>query len=110
MASDKLTIKGARVHNLRNISLTLPRNKLVVITGLSGSGKSTGGRLNAFANMLEASGDLIEAGFIGDACGQLRSALRRVDGEPRPPDFATGVGAELIAAQIEFLRTSLGCE
>ena len=41
MASDKLTIKGARVHNLRNISLTLPRNKLVVITGLSGSGKSS---------------------------------------------------------------------
>ena len=41
MASDKLTIKGARVHNLKNISLTLPRNKLVVITGLSGSGKSS---------------------------------------------------------------------
>ena len=76
----------------------------------SGSGKSAGGRLNAFANMIEASGDLIEAGFIGDACGQLRSALRRVDGDPRPPDFATGEGADLIAAQIEFLRTSLGCE
>lgn len=36
-----LVIKGAREHNLKNISLTLPRNKVIVITGLSGSGKST---------------------------------------------------------------------
>lgn len=38
---DEIRVYGARVHNLRNISLTLPRNKLVVITGLSGSGKSS---------------------------------------------------------------------
>jgi len=37
----KITVKGARMHNLKNISLELPRNKLVVITGLSGSGKSS---------------------------------------------------------------------
>jgi len=36
-----LVIKGAREHNLKNISVTLPRNKVIVITGLSGSGKST---------------------------------------------------------------------
>ena len=36
-----IVIKGARVHNLKNISLKIPRNKLVVITGLSGSGKSS---------------------------------------------------------------------
>jgi len=36
-----IEIKGARVHNLRNISLTIPRDKLVVITGVSGSGKSS---------------------------------------------------------------------
>ena len=36
-----ITIEGARQHNLKNISLRLPRNQLVVITGLSGSGKST---------------------------------------------------------------------
>ena len=36
-----ITIKGARVHNLKNISLKIPRDKLVVITGLSGSGKSS---------------------------------------------------------------------
>ncbi|MEI7489765.1 MAG: excinuclease ABC subunit UvrA [Bacteroidota bacterium] len=38
---DKLEISGARVHNLRNIDLIIPRNKLVVFTGLSGSGKSS---------------------------------------------------------------------
>jgi excinuclease ABC subunit A len=38
---DEIRIYGARVHNLRNISLTVPRNELVVITGLSGSGKSS---------------------------------------------------------------------
>lgn len=38
---EKIDIRGARTHNLKNISLTIPRNKLVVITGLSGSGKSS---------------------------------------------------------------------
>src|SRR5438270_8771168 len=38
---DKITIKGAREHNLKNIDVELPRNKLIVITGLSGSGKSS---------------------------------------------------------------------
>lgn len=39
--SDSIVIKGAREHNLKNIDLEIPRNKLVVITGLSGSGKSS---------------------------------------------------------------------
>ncbi|MBQ8022937.1 MAG: excinuclease ABC subunit UvrA [Succinivibrio sp.] len=38
---DKISIRGARTHNLQNLSLTIPRNKLVVITGRSGSGKSS---------------------------------------------------------------------
>jgi len=38
---EKINIKGARVHNLKNISLSLPKNKLIVFTGLSGSGKSS---------------------------------------------------------------------
>ena len=38
---DKIEVRGARTHNLKNISLDLPRDKLVVITGLSGSGKSS---------------------------------------------------------------------
>ncbi|SQH78377.1 ATPase and DNA damage recognition protein of nucleotide excision repair excinuclease UvrABC [Shewanella benthica] len=38
---DKIEVRGARTHNLKNIDLTIPRNKLIVITGLSGSGKSS---------------------------------------------------------------------
>ena len=38
---EKMIIRGARQHNLKNISLEIPREKLVVITGLSGSGKSS---------------------------------------------------------------------
>ena len=41
MNQDKIVIKGAREHNLKNINLEIPKNKLVVITGVSGSGKST---------------------------------------------------------------------
>jgi excinuclease ABC subunit A len=41
MAEDSLIIRGAREHNLRNIDVTIPRDKLTVITGLSGSGKSS---------------------------------------------------------------------
>ncbi|HEY4963104.1 MAG TPA: excinuclease ABC subunit UvrA [Candidatus Saccharimonadales bacterium] len=39
--ADEIVVKGAREHNLKNIDVTIPRNKLVVITGLSGSGKSS---------------------------------------------------------------------
>src|ERR1700687_4808563 len=41
MPLDKIVIRGAREHNLKNIDITIPRDKLVVITGLSGSGKSS---------------------------------------------------------------------
>ena len=41
MANEYIKIRGARVHNLKNIDLDIPKNKLVVITGLSGSGKSS---------------------------------------------------------------------
>ena len=41
MSNQNIVVKGARSHNLKNITVTLPRNKLIVITGLSGSGKSS---------------------------------------------------------------------
>ncbi len=41
MAEESIVIKGARVHNLKDVSVRLPRNKLIVITGVSGSGKSS---------------------------------------------------------------------
>jgi excinuclease ABC subunit A len=41
MAQDKIVVRGAREHNLKNIDVEIPRDKLVVITGLSGSGKSS---------------------------------------------------------------------
>ena len=40
-AAEYIRVRGARTHNLKNISLDLPRNRLIVITGLSGSGKSS---------------------------------------------------------------------
>ena len=41
MSENKIVIKGARTNNLKNVDLTLPRDKMIVFTGLSGSGKST---------------------------------------------------------------------
>ena len=41
MSLDKIVVHGAREHNLKNIDVTIPRDKLVVLTGLSGSGKSS---------------------------------------------------------------------
>lgn len=41
MPQDKIVIHGAREHNLKNIDVTIPRDKLVVVTGVSGSGKSS---------------------------------------------------------------------
>lgn len=41
MKNDKIVIKGARAHNLKNVNVSIPKNKLTVMTGLSGSGKSS---------------------------------------------------------------------
>ncbi|RMF38606.1 MAG: ATP-binding cassette domain-containing protein, partial [Planctomycetota bacterium] len=41
MDGNAIEVRGAREHNLRNVSLTLPRNQLIVLTGVSGSGKSS---------------------------------------------------------------------
>ncbi len=41
MSETEIVVRGAREHNLRNVNLTIPRNQLVVMTGVSGSGKSS---------------------------------------------------------------------
>ena len=41
MSEEKIVVKGARVHNLKNLSIDIPRDQFIVITGVSGSGKSS---------------------------------------------------------------------
>lgn len=55
MASDKIVIKGARAHNLKNIDVTIPRDKFVVLTGLSGSGNPL---LHSIPSMRKVSADM----------------------------------------------------
>ena len=54
----KIVVKGAKEHNLKNVSLDIPKEKLVVITGLSGSGKSS---LALTQYMLKDKGDMLKA-------------------------------------------------
>ena len=49
---DTIEVRGARTHNLKNIDLDIPRDKLVVITGLSGSGKSSLAFDTLYADMM----------------------------------------------------------
>jgi parallel beta-helix repeat protein len=79
------------------------------LTG-DGPGNSAQNRLDAMQNMIEASGDLIEDELYEEACGQLADALKKCDGQPKPPDFVTGPAAPAIRSMIEVLRTTLGCQ
>ena len=67
-------------------------------------------RLNALRNMIEATGDLIENELFEEACQQLLDAHRRMDDQPRPPDFVTGEAVSQLASMLQDLTTSLGCE
>ena len=78
MASGWIAVRGARVHNLRNIDVDLPRDRLVVITGLSGSGKSS----LAFDTIYAEGPAPLRRVALG-----LRPAVPRADGEAgRRPD------------------------
>ena len=72
-------------------------------------GNSAVHRLHALRNMIEAAGDLINQGRIEDACQQLLDAYHRVDGLPRPPDFAAGPAAQELTNMILDLTADLGC-
>jgi hypothetical protein len=74
----------------------------------SGPGNSAKGRLGALRNMIDAAGDLISQGRITKACQQLQNAYLRVDGQPKPPEFATGQAAAQLANMIQQLINSLG--
>ena len=75
-----------------------------------GRGNSANGRLNALRNMLEMAGDLIAIDDIEGACRQLNAALRKCDGESRPPDFVTGEVVTDLYDMILELIDELGCE
>jgi hypothetical protein len=75
-----------------------------------GSGNSAECRLNALKNMLERAANLIDDGFYEEACEQLRDAYAKCDGLPTPPDFVVGPACEDLAAMIQDVTDSLGCQ
>jgi HYDIN/CFA65/VesB-like, Ig-like domain len=76
----------------------------------SGSGNSAPKRLNALRNMLESTGDLIQDMLYEDAREQLEDIYKKIDGFPKPPDFAAGDAASELAAKIQDLLTALAPE
>jgi excinuclease ABC subunit A len=86
---DRIVIRGARVHNLKNISLELPRNKLIVFTGVSGSGKSS----LAF-DTIYAEG---QRRFVESLSSYARQFLERMD---KPDvDFIQGISPAIAIEQ-----------
>ncbi len=89
-----ITIKGARVHNLKNVSLELPRNKLIVFTGVSGSGKSS----LAF-DTIYAEG---QRRFVESLSSYARQFLERMD---KPDvDLIKGIGPAVAIGQKSMTR------
>ena len=80
-----------------------------LLTG-DGPGNSANGRLEALRNMFEMAADLIAIGDIDGACGELKSASKKCDGAPKPPDFVAGPAASELCAMISDLMAELGCE
>jgi hypothetical protein len=76
----------------------------------SGPGNSADSRRDALRNMIEAAGELLDGGHIGDACRQLLDAYRRTDGLAEPPEFVAGPAAPTLAGLILDLLGGLGCD
>jgi hypothetical protein len=75
-----------------------------------GSGQSAPRRLVALRNMIIEAGNLVEAGYIPEACKQLQDAYSRCDGEAPPKDFVSGDAASALEAELLEMITSLECE
>ena len=124
--SDSLVVRGAREHNLRNVSLDLPRDKLIVFTGLSGSGKSSlafdtiyaeGQRryvesLSAYARQFLGQMDKPDVDFIEGLSPAIsidqksRVAQPAVDGRARSPRSTTTSGCCTPASACRTARTT----
>ena len=84
--SNYISIKGAKVNNLKNIDVNIPRNKLVVITGLSGSGKSSSGKSSLAFDTLYAEG---QRRYVESLSSYARQFLGRMS---KPEcDFIKGI-------------------
>ena len=97
MYQDRIVIRGARQHNLKNVDLILPRNRLIVFTGVSGSGKSSlaldtlyaeGQRryvqsLSAYARQFLGMMDKPDVDFIGGLSPAIAIEQKAVSKNPR---------------------------
>src|SRR6202046_4156486 len=95
--ADSIFIKGARVHNLKNVDVSIPRNKLIVVTGVSGSGKSSltidtlfaeGQRryaesLSAYARQFMARMDKPDVDYIKGLCPAIAIEQKVITRTPR---------------------------
>ncbi len=91
-----IIIKGARVHNLKNVNVTIPRNKLVVVTGVSGSGKSS-----LTIDTLYAEG---QRRYVESLSSYARQFLMRMD---KPDvDYIKGISPAIAIEQKVITRTS----
>ncbi len=75
----------------------------------TGPGNSANKRINAMEEMIDDAKQLIEDGYISEACIQLESAYKKTDGAPNPPDFVEGEDAEDLANMIQELMNSIDC-
>ena len=95
---DKIIVKGAREHNLKNIDVELPRDKLIVITGLSGSGKSS----LAF-DTIYAEG---QRRYV-ESLSRLRAPVPRADGQARHRLDRGAVAGDLDRAEVDLEESAL---
>ena len=79
------------------------------LTG-EGPGNSADNKVNALINMIEAAGDLLEAGQTTEGCQQLADIYLKVDGVSPSPDFVSGLATEGLTNVIEGLMTFYGCQ